>query len=136
MTSEKRVEQNLVLHAVKSKCLLFKNNIGSAYRGKPMKLNGKQILTNIMFLRFGLGNIKGGSDQIGITTIKITKDMIGKEVGVFTAIEVKKDKNGSYGATGEQRSFLKMVKERGGISGICDSNDDFDKIILLYKQKT
>ena len=69
---------------------LFRNNRGS------VKINGR-------FLRFGIPlptagrkekdkDLKG-SDWIGFTQIKITKEMVGKTLPIFTAIEVKSYKD-------------------------------------------
>jgi len=131
MKSEKRIEQEITLEAALHDCTLFKNNVGTAYRGTLMMLNGKQVLTNLQFIKYGLGGVKGSSDQIGVTKLKITQDMVGKDIGVFTAIEVKKDKYGAYGATHEQKLFLQMVKDNGGIAFICDNADDVkDKLAI------
>lgn len=129
MPSEKRIEQEIMLAATECDCILFKNNVGSAYRGKMMMLNGKKVLTGLQFISYGLGGIKGSSDQIGIASVEITPDMVGKRVGIFTAIEVKKDKHGAYKATPEQRKFIQMVKANGGIAGVCDSVEDMKQLI-------
>ena len=50
--------------------------------------------------------------------------MVGKEVGIFTAIEVKSE-GGKM--TPQQKLFLKTIEDNGGI-GICvDSMDDYAK---------
>lgn len=130
MPSEKRIEQDIVLALAKQGTIMFKNNVGTAYRGKLLLTNGKRTLTNPAIIRYGLGGIKGGSDQIGITPVVITSDMIGETIGVFTAIEVKKDKNGKYKATKEQSAFIAMVKANGGIAGVCDSVEDSIELIV------
>jgi len=70
-------------------------------------------------VRFGL--CKGSSDIIGITPITITSDMIGKRIGVFTAIEVKTPKGKP---TDEQINFIDRVRDLGGFAGVARSVED------------
>lgn len=129
MPSEKRIEQEIQLAASEVGSTLYKNNVGTAYRGVMRSLKGENVLTKLQFIRYGLGNIKGGSDLIGMSTVEITPDMVGKKVAVFTAVEVKMDKFGNYKATAEQKRFIEMVKKKGGIAGVCDSIDDMKELI-------
>ncbi len=66
------------------------------------------------WVQFGLA--KGSSDLIGFKTIKITPEMIGKDLAVFTSIEVKTN-------TGQlsknQHNWLQAVKKAGGITGVA-----------------
>ncbi len=47
------------------------------------------------FVRFGVGG-KGGSDLIGITPVTVTPEMVGKKLGIFTAVEVKTPKKNTF----------------------------------------
>lgn len=80
------------------------------------------------YVRFGVGG-NGGSDLIGITPIRITPDMVGKTVGVFTAIEVK-SKTGR--ATEQQVNFIKSIEKQGGLAGVARSAADALKIISKF----
>ena len=91
--------------------VLFRNNVGVA------KQDGR-------FIRFGL--TKGSSDHIGWTSIKITKEMVGQKVAVFTALEWK-DKTGK--ATPTQIYFVERVKLDGGYAGIVRSVEEALKVI-------
>lgn len=115
-TSEKDVERRIILHASQIGSTLFKNNVGVL----------KDAKGNVV--HFGL--CKGSSDLIGWTPVTVTTDMIGKRVAIFTAVEVKKNKHGSYGATKEQLAFIKAVKLAGGRAGVADCNEDAEKIML------
>ena len=115
ITTEKDVERTLILHASQCGSTLFKNNVG--------KLRDER--GNIV--NFGL--CKGSSDLIGWTPITNTPDMVGSKIAVFTAVEVKLNKNGKYRATEEQKNFINAVKYNGGYAGVADCKEDFHQII-------
>lgn len=75
--------------------------------------------------RFGL--CRGSSDLIGWKTVKITQDMVGQDVAVFLAIEVKTE---AGRLSREQKFFLDAVKESGGISGVARSDKEALEIVL------
>lgn len=107
---EKNVERTLIIESAKIGFTLFKNEVGMAYTkdGFP--------------IRFGL--CKGSSDLIGWRPLKITGDMVGKTIAQFCAVEVKKNKKGSYRATKEQLAFLNAVKASGGFGVVADCIED------------
>jgi len=72
----------------------------------------------------------GGSDLIGLHSLTITPDMVGKRVAVFTAIEVKSD---TGKATADQIAFLDFVTAMGGIAGVARSADEALATISNYK---
>ena len=129
MVSEKRIEQEIMLEASRLGVTLFKNNVGTAYRGFMKMYDGKRVVASPTLIRYGLGGLKGSSDLIGITPVTITQEMVGDKIGVFTAVEVKKDKQGSYKATEEQKLFIEFVRKKDGIAGVCDSNEDLKKLL-------
>lgn len=92
---------------------LWRNNVGvlTDRTGRPVA--------------YGLGSeggraMPGTSDAIGLHTITITPEMVGRQVAVFTAIEVKDQ----AGLTDAQRRFLLAVHNLGGIAGCARSVDD------------
>jgi hypothetical protein len=95
---------------------LFRNNVGFA-----------QTSTG-SFIKFGL--CPGSSDLIGITKVKITKDMVGQEIGVFTAIEVK-DKKGRLSKI--QQNFIRVIKLFGGIAGVAKSVEEAEELTEAFK---
>ena len=107
---EKTIERKIILDSAKLGMILFKNEVGMAYTK-----NGFPI-------HFGL--CKGSSDLIGWRTVKITQEMVGKDIAQFCAVEVKKDKNGSYRATDEQKRFIEAVNKAGGFGVVADCIDD------------
>ena len=72
------------------------------------------------YVKYGLGN--GTSDIIGLTSIEITPEMVGKRVAIFTAMEVKKDEASKLRddvnkKKKQQGKFIELVKKMGGIAG-------------------
>lgn len=112
---EKDIQNMLILHASSIGSTLFCNNVGM-YRDQRGNV-----------IRYGLCN--GSSDLIGWTPVTITDDMVGKRIAVFTAIEVKKNKHGSYGATDGQKLFINAVRSNGGYAGVADCKKDMEDII-------
>lgn len=92
---------------------LFRNNTGSL----PDPRTGRPI-------QFGLA--KGSADLIGLRTVTITPDMVGRQMAVFTSLEIKTP---TGRATPEQRNWLEMVRSRGGLAGIARSVQDANEII-------
>lgn len=100
------------------KSRLFRNNVGL----------GWDYSTKSRLIKYGLA--KGSSDGIGWTTIKITEDMVGLSVAVFTAIETK-SKTGRL--TLEQRNFIDTVNTCGGIALSAKTIDEAKSKIDSYK---
>ena len=92
---------------------LFRNQVGQL----PDPRTGRPV-------QFGLA--RGSADLIGWRTITITPEMVGRQVAVFTSIEVKT-------LTGrvrpEQHAWLGAVTGAGGIAGIARSVADATQII-------
>ena len=125
--SESDIQQFIQIEGPKHKCVLMRNNSGCL-----RNLDGTPI-------RYGLGHISKkqnekikSSDLIGISEILVTQDMVGKTLGVFTAIEVKppkwkllpKDQRGHA-----QLAFIEWVKKKGGIAGFATSVEDFRELM-------
>lgn len=128
MKEESIVSQEVQIAARYSNCTLFRNNSGACVDN-----TGRLV-------RYGLGNISkaqtaqiASSDLIGITKVVVTPDMVGQTIGVFTAIEVKKeawkeDKKFS-GRERAQDAFIKWVKSMGGYAGFANSVDKLKEIL-------
>lgn len=119
MKDESIVQQEIQLQARHHDCHLLRNNCGAC-----VDETGRVI-------RYGLGNVSkqhqeriASSDLIGITQIVITPDMVGKTIGVFTAVEVKKegwnpDKKLDKRERA-QNNFIQWVKSLGGFASFCN----------------
>ena len=91
---------------------LFRNNVGA------LKDPRGQLVT------YGL--CTGSSDLIGLRRVTVTPDMVGQQLAVFTALEVKRP---GQTPTEAQGKFLGMVHGMGGLSGVVTSIADAKGII-------
>lgn len=97
---ERSLINKILLAAPKRSSRLWRNNCGVAEFSSGAKV------------KYGIAN-PGGSDLIGYSVVRITQDMIGMEVPIFTAIEAK---TGMLKLTGDQERFLKAVARDGGMA--------------------
>ncbi len=128
MKDESTVSQEVQIQARYFNCTLLRNNSGACVDNQGN------------LVRFGLGNISKkhnenikSSDLIGITKVKITPEMVGQTLGVFTALEVKKEawnpeKKFDKRETA-QSAFITWVKAQGGIASFIESVDRLKEII-------
>ena len=106
MRSEAEVQSQTLLDASSQGSRLFRNNSGAFEDAQGR------------WVRYGLGNmskrvnqITKSSDLIGITPIVVTEDMVGTTVGIFTAVECKKE-GWVYTGTGRevaQKNFIDLI---------------------------
>ena len=116
MGYQEKVKISLRLKNLKKNERLFRANAGMAWTGKVInKVGNKIVLENPRPFH---GMPKGTPDLIGLTSIEITPDMIGKKIAVFTVEEYKTE---AYKrVTKEQAAFIKMVESLGGIARVVD----------------
>lgn len=124
---ESAVASHIRLAAAQAGVELWRNNVG-AFKNETGRV-----------VRYGLCNdspilakcVKS-SDYIGITPVTITPDMVGKTIGVFTAVETKEsgwrllpsDQRGLA-----QQNFHDIVRKAGGFAGFATDINDFKRII-------
>lgn len=125
MSSQEHAIQNGIRNALAGKALIFRANVGQAWTGsKISKLPGGKVL--IEGARpFSTGLPAGFSDLFGLTKVTITPDMVGQDVAVFVALEVKDKAK----ATEKQSNFLKAVNDNGGRAGVVRSPEDALRIV-------
>lgn len=120
-------QQQIMLAMARMGALPYRNNVGAC-----TDESGRVI-------RYGLANSSAqmnaaikSSDIIGITPVTITPEMVGRTVGVFTAIECKRpgwhltpgDKRGQA-----QQKFIDIVVSVGGMGGFATGPDDVSAIV-------
>lgn len=127
---ESTVQQEVQIEARYFNCVLMRNNSGAC-----MDETGRLV-------RYGLNNVSrrhqkqsASSDLIGITKVTITPDMVGQTVGIFTAIEVKKEAwNPAKKLDAHERAqanFIEWVKSLGGIASFCN---DATTLLNIFKR--
>ena len=106
----------------------YRNNTGEAWQGKSSRTSlGHVVIENPQRVKYGLK--KGSSDLIGIYQIEITPEMVGKKIGIFTAIEIKTEKGV---VSKEQKDFINTITKLGGIAGTARSVEDAIGLINDY----
>lgn len=134
-TLEQQAQHEVEITASELGARLLRNNVGAC-----MTDDGRMI-------RFGLGNTSKrindftkSSDLIGITKVTITPEMVGKTVGVFTAIEVKppsfkiRDKYPEKSRERAQSNFHNFVRQFGGFAGFARNADDLKHIMNHFME--
>ena len=99
----------------------FRTNVGQAWTGKQIIKNIDKSITIKKPRPFDTGLPKGFSDLLVINSIKITPDMVGKQIAVANFIEVKTPKGKP---TEQQLNFIERMQELGAKAGIARSPDD------------
>ena len=93
---------------------LFRNNVGVFLRQYSMEP-----------VRCGL--CPGSGDLIGWRSIWISPDMVGHQIAQFVSAECKAPY--AY-ATADQRQFMKVVRDMGGVAGIFRSPAELRSLTL------
>jgi hypothetical protein len=117
---------------------LFRNNVGLAWTGRKVgpfqKTDYVEVHKGDILLKnarpFHGGFPKGSSDLIGFTVVTITPDMLGREMAIFTGIEVKAGKTKT---TKEQSAWARMINKFGGIGVIAKNLDDVIAAITNFE---
>lgn len=128
MKDESTVSQEIQIQAMNYSCNLMRNNSGAC------------IDNTGRLVRYGLGNISkaqtakiASSDLIGITKIVVTPEMVGQTLGIFTAVEVKKElwnpEKKLSGREKAQQAFINWVKANGGFAGFANGVDKLKEIL-------
>lgn len=112
MASEQQIQQQIRLACSSGPARLWRNNVG-----RLLDQNGRMVT-------FGL--CPGSSDLIGYRSVTITADMVGQQLAVFTAVEVKSP---TGRPTKEQTAFVEHVRSAGGRAGIARSVADAEAIL-------
>ena len=122
--SHRDLMQSIQLAHSNGSCRLWRINAGLAWQGRIIEQTERRlVLLDPYAVRLACA---GFSDLCGITSITVTADMVGKTVGIFTAIEAKygRDKPNK-----DQESFLAMVRQLGGRSGVARSVEESAAIL-------
>ena len=112
--SEHEIQQHIRLACGRGTVRLWRNNTGAL-----VDQQGR-------FVRFGL--CKGSSDLIGLRSLEVTPEMVGQRLAQFVALEVK---TVSGTVSTEQRAFLQLVQQLGGLGAVCRSIEEARTVLDL-----
>lgn len=124
LSREQNIIERMLVHTGQMGWRLFRNSVGLAWRGRVTEsydLNDRSRsyriveLSNARPIRYGL--CPGSSPLIGLRTVKVTPEMVGKRIAQFCAIE-------TCGQIlerlpDERRRFLHLVRKAGGYGAIA-----------------
>lgn len=106
---------------------LFRQNSGTGWTGEHTRTrDGAVVIKDPRPLHAGF---KGLSYLGGWHTVTITQEMVGRQVAVYVALEVK-TKTGR--ASAEQQRFVETVTAAGGIAGVVRSVGAARDLILSF----
>jgi hypothetical protein len=124
---ETNLLKRIQLAAPKLHARLFRNNVAQAWVGNAKRVSPTSVLiVDARPLHAGL--CVGSSDLIGWTEVKVTPEMVGRKIAVFTAIE---GKTGRVRVTPEQANFIQQVQAAGGFAGVAREPQDITSIITI-----
>lgn len=135
--SETTVVHRVMLAVTEVGSRLFRNQVGRAWHGKVERVvhagaytlvPGDVILHNARMVATGL--CVGSSDLVGWTSKTVMPEMLGTQLAVFTAIEVKVP---GGRIADEQYQFHDTVKKAGGISAIVDDHVKAADAVVLFR---
>lgn len=116
---------------------IFRNNQGKAWVGRSAVMNtrkqiwvnpGDVIIENGRFFHAGL--CVGSSDLIGFKSVTVTQEMVGTKIAIFLAPEIK---TGTGRPSDEQKAFIKMVNDFGGIAYFATNEVEAVELLNLKK---
>ena len=116
--SEHELQQRIRLACGRGPVRLWRNNSGAL-----VDQQGRLV-------RFGL--CKGSSDLIGLRTLEITTDLVGQRLAQFVALEIKTARGV---VSPEQRAFLALVEQLGGVAAVCRSVEEAEQALALVSHQ-
>lgn len=122
-TPRKQAESAVNDVIIKTMRMLFKSVLYRNRRGMVRLPNGGMF-------PYGLGK-NGFPDNCGPTPIVITPEMVGRTVGVFTAIEAKTDKGV---VAPHQLECIEELRDLGCIAGVATNSTDCEDIVRRWRE--
>jgi hypothetical protein len=130
--TEHQIQQRILLLG-RGKNRLWRNNVGTGWAGKSERVSqvncytlGRSLQPGDVVVRqarpLHAGLCQGSSDAIGFRSIEIGTQTIAQ----FVALEVKSAKGRP---TEEQRHYLALVRQMGGIGEIVRSVEEAEQVL-------
>lgn len=129
MTTESPVLAGTQLECARLGVLVQRNNVGAC-----QDKTGRLIRFGLMNESAKVNEILKSSDLICVTPIRITPEMIGQVIGVYTALETKRP--GWHLTPGDDRGqaqdrYHQLVRQHGGRAGFVTCDADVRRITGL-----
>lgn len=124
---ETAVNDHIRIYAAELGLDLWRNNVGAC-----KDHTGRVIRYGLCNDSKKLNQQVKSSDLIGITPIRVTPELVGHVVGIFTAIETKPSgwsfkENDEHAVS--QKRFHDIVRKNYGIAGFATSVQDFKDLL-------
>lgn len=104
---------------------LFRNNVGTGWQGEVREHTaGRLVILNPRPLHAGL--FIGSPDLVGWRSVTIRPEHVGRVVGIFTGLEVKRP---GSNPTPAQRQFITAIIDAGGLGGVVRNTPDALEIL-------
>lgn len=135
--SEATILNRVMLAVTNVGARVFRNHVGLGWQGSIHRFSkvrqitvqpGDVLVRGARALKAGLCN--GSSDLIGWQPVEVTKEMVGRKLAVFLALETKRVEQGFL--TPEQSQFLEQVIKAGGIGLEARDAEETAKSVLLW----
>lgn len=132
MTSERDTQSRILTEIPDANTRLWRLPVGSyaiaTTRGKPLPPGEYRLADGrtIYVGRITVGTA-GMSDLIGLRSVVVTPDMVGRRLAVFSAVEVKSDRGK---LTAEQFAFISVIRSLGGRAGEARSVEEARGILI------
>jgi hypothetical protein len=121
---EHPIQQRILLACGRGLTRLFRQNVGKGWIGDAIRLKNGDVL--IRDARPFIAGVPGMADLGGWKTVTVTADMVGRQLAVYVAIEVKQP---GGRARPEQQVFLDAVRSAGGLAGVARSEAEAAAIL-------
>ena len=122
--TETGIQRQIMVELSDPRTRVFRNNVGFAWQGSNFTVRNRRVVEGAARgVHYGLG--VGSSDLIVPHSVLITERMVGMHLLVFGAIETKDASRPSE----QQKTFLKVIHELGGLSGVAHNVEQARAII-------
>lgn len=130
MTKEHDLQNEIRMEVSKNQLgTLFRANVGRGWTGEVQRMNLTPRTNTLVILNprpFNTGLPAGFPDLFGFVPVTITPDMVGKQIAIFAAVEVKQ-KSGRISM--KQHDMIAFLQQQGARAGVARSRDDAARIL-------
>lgn len=135
-TSEGATQAKLRGDAPYLSCHLWRNNNGAWSERDPQGKVTRVVRYGVANDSEKINNVFKSSDLIGITPVKILPHQVGKTMGIFTAIEVKKPSwtRPENDRDKAQANFIKAINSNGGLGSFITDPSQYKVLVEGFRK--